>query len=187
MKYTVFLATGATAAAVASPSYLTWTADSQIRHGVRKTFGYTQATLYEGYEAAIALTKNQTLVDWYRGQIDDVIVKADGTIANWNYTHYSLDDYRIGNNILWWYDRTGEAKYKNAAKIIREQLDRHPKNKEGGYWHRSPIYTDQMWLDGIFMADTFYATWTKKFDNGNTTAWDTIVKQYDLVLIPFQP
>ncbi|KAJ4991618.1 glycosyl hydrolase family 88 [Stagonosporopsis vannaccii] len=179
MKYSIFLATGATAAAVASPSYLTWTADSQIRHGVRKTFGYTQATLYEGYEAAIALTKNQTLVDWYRGQIDNVIVKADGTIANWNYSHYSLDDYRIGNNILWWYDRTGEAKYKNAAKIIREQLNRHPQNKEGGFWHRSPIYKDQMWLDGIFMADTFYATWTKKFDNGNATAWNHIVKQFD--------
>ena len=179
MKHTLLLATGASAAALASPSYLAWTADSSIRHGVRQTFGYTQATLYEGFEAAIALTKNQTLVDWYKGQIDDVVVQANGTIKNWNYTHYSLDDYRIGNNFLWWYERTGDEKYKTASKIIREQLNRHPQNKEGGFWHRSPIYKDQMWLDGIFMADTFYATWTRKFDNGNATAWNHIVKQFD--------
>ncbi|KAH6621951.1 glycosyl hydrolase family 88-domain-containing protein [Boeremia exigua] len=181
MKYTLLYATGATAAAVANPTYLAWTADSQIRHGVRKTFGYTQATLYEGIEASIALTKNQTLVDWYRSQIDDVVVRTDGSIPNWNLTHYSLDDYRIGNNLLWWYDRTGDAKYKTAAQTIRNQLNRHPQNKEGGFWHRSPIYKDQMWLDGIFMADTFYATWTKKFDNGNATAWNHIVKQFDLI------
>ncbi|UPX20087.1 Unsaturated rhamnogalacturonyl hydrolase [Ascochyta rabiei] len=179
MKHSWLFVSAATAAAVANPSYLTIAADSSIRHGVRQTFGYTQATLYEGFEAAIQLTKNQTLVDWYQGQIDNVVVRSDGTIANWNYTHYSLDDYRIGNNFLWWYERTGEEKYKTAAKTIREQLNRHPQNKEGGFWHRSPIYKDQMWLDGIFMADTFYAAWTSKFDAGNTTAWNHIVRQFD--------
>ncbi|KAF1931149.1 glycoside hydrolase family 105 protein [Didymella exigua CBS 183.55] len=180
MKSSLIFATGATAAAVANSSYLTWTADSQIRHGVRKTFGYTQATLYEGYEAAIALTHNQTLVDWYRGQIDP-LVAANGSIVNWNSTHYSLDDYRIGNNFLWWYDRTGEQKFKTAANTIREQLNRHPQNNEGGFWHRAPVYKDQMWLDGIFMADTFYATWTRKFDSDNATAWNHIVHQFDTI------
>lgn len=35
-----------------------------------------------------------------------------------------------------------------------------------------------MWLDGIFMGDSFYATWTATFDNDNTTAWDDIVLQF---------
>ncbi|KAJ4310581.1 hypothetical protein N0V94_008368 [Neodidymelliopsis sp. IMI 364377] len=181
MKCILLLASGAAAAAVANPSYLTQTADTFLRKGVKKTFGYTQATLYEGYEAAIQLTNNKTLVDWYRGQIDDVIVKPDGSIANWNASHYSLDDYRIGNNLIWWYERTGEEKYKKAAATIRAQLNRHPQNKEGGFWHRAPIYKDQMWLDGIFMADTFYATWTAKFDAENSTAWNHIVQQFALI------
>lgn len=36
-----------------------------------------------------------------------------------------------------------------------------------------------MWLDGIFMADSFYAKYTSLYDNDNTTAWDDIVQQYD--------
>ncbi|KAH9991330.1 glycoside hydrolase family 105 protein [Xylariaceae sp. FL0662B] len=167
------------AGAAATTSYLTWMADSFIQHGVDATFDYTKATLYEGYEAAYALTQNETYAEWYRGQIDDAVVQGDGKIKNWDYEYYSLDDYRIGNNIIWWYERTGEEKYKLAANIIREQLNRHPRTPTGGFWHRKPTYPDQMWLDGIFMADTFYAKWTSSFDNNNTTAWDDIVLQYD--------
>lgn len=38
-----------------------------------------------------------------------------------------------------------------------------------------------MWLDGIFMADSFYARWTHLFDKDNTTAWDDIFLQYNLI------
>ncbi|KAI1410088.1 glycoside hydrolase family 105 protein [Hypoxylon sp. FL1857] len=165
--------------AAASTSYLTWTADSFIQHGVKATSGYGEATLYEGYEAAYALTKNETYAEWYRGQIDGPVVLENGTIQNWNYSFYSLDDYRIGNNILWWYERTHEAKYRQAADIIREQLNRHPRTPTGGFWHRQPQYPNQMWLDGIFMADSFYAKWTSLFDEKNWTAWDDIARQYD--------
>ncbi|KAI0138650.1 glycoside hydrolase family 105 protein [Hypoxylon sp. NC0597] len=167
------------AGAAASKSYLAWTADSFIQHGVEVTKGYGEATLYEGYEAAYALTRNETYAEWYRGQIDGGVVLENGTIRNWNYSFYSLDDYRIGNNILWWYERTHEDKYKQAASIIRSQLDRHPRTPTGGFWHRAPNYPNQMWLDGIFMADSFYAKWTSLFDAKNETAWDDIARQYD--------
>lgn len=38
-----------------------------------------------------------------------------------------------------------------------------------------------MWLDGIFMADSFYAERTKEFDADNTAARDDIMLQYDLI------
>lgn len=38
-----------------------------------------------------------------------------------------------------------------------------------------------MWLDGIFMADSFYTKWTASFDADNQTAWDDIVLQFDLI------
>lgn len=171
----------ATTAAITPAEYLKWAADTYIREGVVKDYHYTTSVLYTGYEAAIGLTQNQTLVDWYRSQIDENVVLNNGSINDWDYTHYSLDDYRMGTNFLWWYNRTGEEKYKDAASIIRSQLNRHPRNVEGGFWHRSPIYANQMWLDGIFMADTFYATWTSLFDSSNETAWDHIALQFDLI------
>lgn len=164
---------------VASTSYLKWTADSFIQRGVEATRYYGEATLYEGYEAVFALAKNETYANWYHSQINDAVVFENGTIQGWKYDYYSLDDYRIGNNILWWFERTGDIKYKKAADVIRKQLDRHPRTPTGGFWHRDPNYPNQMWLDGIFMADSFYAKWTSLFDAENKTAWDDIALQYD--------
>lgn len=39
----------------------------------------------------------------------------------------------------------------------------------------------QMWLDGIYMLDVFYARWTHEFEPDNTTAWDDIALQFDLI------
>jgi hypothetical protein len=91
MKFLPFVFAGV-ASAAAQTSYLTRFADSFIRRGVEIDYGYTQATLYLGYEAAYELTKNKTLYNWYHDQID-AIVLDDGTIADWNYSFHSLDEY----------------------------------------------------------------------------------------------
>ena len=150
MKPILALLAGAAAAEAGTgvASYLTWAADSFIERGVQASFHYTQATLYLGYQAAYELMRNETYVEWYRGQIDALVLE-DGSIKDWDYEFYSLDDYRIGNNFLWWYERTGEEKYKLAADIIREQLNRHPRNQAGGFWHRKPVYPNQMWLEYV--------------------------------------
>lgn len=38
-----------------------------------------------------------------------------------------------------------------------------------------------MWLDGIYMAFTFYAKYTHLYDKDNQTAWDDIFLQYELM------
>lgn len=38
-----------------------------------------------------------------------------------------------------------------------------------------------MWLDGLYMAESFYARWTHQFDRLNVTAWDDILRQYRLI------
>ncbi|KAF4122266.1 hypothetical protein GMORB2_7258 [Geosmithia morbida] len=174
-------ATSVLAAAANMTTLLDQLTDSWIRRGVDFGFGYSEATLYTGVEASIGLSSNASVVSWYQSQIDEGVVNDDGTIRDWEYDFYSLDEYRIGNNLLWWYERTDEIKYKTAADTIRSQLDRHPRNPSGGFWHRAPDYPNQMWLDGIFMADSFYAKWTSAFEPDNTTAWDDIALQYDLI------
>lgn len=179
----------AAAGALAVPTRSSWVdrmADSYIQRGVPEGYNYGEATLYTGLEAVMAVSKNPTsrnesISAWYKKQIDDGVITDDGEIQGWDPEYYSLDDYRIGNNFLWWYEETGEEKYKSASNIIRDQLNRHPRNPSGGFWHREPNYPNQMWLDGIFMADSFYAKWTKEFDADNSTAWDEIILQYDLI------
>ncbi|KAL4863922.1 glycosyl hydrolase family 88-domain-containing protein [Aspergillus spectabilis] len=64
---------------------------------------------------------------------------------------------------------------------IRAMLDQHPRTATGGFWHRDPKYPNQTWLDGIFMADVFYARWTALFDAKNITAWGDIILQWDKI------
>ncbi|POS76829.1 cell wall glycosyl hydrolase YteR [Diaporthe helianthi] len=190
MRSSILLASGAAAAAVAvdlklasraintsTGSYLARMADTHIRRGIKLDFGYTNAVIYQGLEFAYELTKNESIADAYEKQMS--IINKDGTIKEYEYDFYSLDEYRFGMNTLWWYERTGEEKYKLAADGIRGMLDRHPRTPSGGFWHRAPIYENQMWLDGIFMADSFYAKYTSLYDNDNTTAWDDITLQFD--------
>ncbi|KAI1263378.1 family 105 glycoside hydrolase [Xylariaceae sp. FL1019] len=167
------------AGVAAQTSYLSRMADSQIRHGVDVNADYPTATLYKGFEYAIALTNNQSLIDFYESQMTP-LVEDDGTIVGFDYSYYSLDDYRFGMNLLYWYERTGEEKWRLAADGIWQMLQKQPRNNAGGFWHRSPTYPYQMWGDGIFMADSFYAKYTQLFDNSNTTAWDDIANQYKL-------
>ncbi|CRK14716.1 hypothetical protein BN1723_010435 [Verticillium longisporum] len=181
----LFFAVGATAAAVSKVAepILETMADSWIRNNreTQRAYWYGRAVVYNGYEAAYELYGNETLLSWYRAQIDEKVVLENGTIVGFRPEHYSLDDYRIGLNFIYWYERTGEQKYATAAATIRGMLDRHPRTPTGGFWHRSPIYKNQMWLDGIYMADSFYAKYTEVFEPNNSTAWDDIILQYDKI------
>ncbi|KZL85300.1 cell wall glycosyl hydrolase [Colletotrichum incanum] len=152
--------------------------DSMIRRRVNPSFHYDQATLYTSFEAVYEFTSNNTLYDYYRAQIDAVVF-PNGTINGFNHSRYSLDPYRFGNNILFWYEQTGEQRYRKAADNIKATLDNHPRTPTGGFWHREVVYPNQMWLDGIYMADTFYAKYVSLFQPQNRTAWDDIMLQFD--------
>ena len=42
------------------------------------------------------------------------------------------------------YEQTKDEKYKKALDLLRSQLDTHPRNADGGFWHKK-IYENQMW------------------------------------------
>ena len=171
---------GAAALPGCNISYANLMTDSMIRHGVEPHWHYDQATLYTSFEAIYELTGNETLYDYYHGHVDGLVLD-NGDIVDYNFTRYSLDNYRFGNNVLWFYKQTGEEKYKLAADKILAAVLSHPRNPSGGLWHRIGVYPDQMWLDGIYMADSFYAKYVSEFQPDNQTAWDDIVLQYDLI------
>lgn len=118
-------------------------------------FNYTQGMIADAL-IAIANRTGRTADYDYAQQWLDRFVRPDGTIDEQAYPLklYSLDRVRPGPALLWTYDRTKDEKYLKAAKLLASQLDTQPKTSDGGYWHRS-TYPNQMWLDGIYMADVF--------------------------------
>lgn len=133
MKFAIFLALGATAASK-EHSYLTWLADTFIDTGVESDFGYQDAVLYLGFQKAYELSGDNKYFDWYKDQLDGHVVLEDGSIKDWNYSRYVLDEYRMGNNYLYLYDQTGDEKYRSAADIVRQMLNVYPRSPHGAFW-----------------------------------------------------
>ena len=94
---------------------------------------------------------------WYDAAIDN-----DGTIYKYKQGNYSLDHICPGRTLFQLYDLTGKAKYRKAMDVLYAQLQSQPRTKEGGFWHKQ-IYPDQMWLDGLYMAEPFYAEYTVRY------------------------
>jgi rhamnogalacturonyl hydrolase YesR len=162
--------------------FSTWMSSSWLSKGQKLNNHYVMAVIHEAIQKA-GTTQDDTELLTYASNAVSSLVSENGTLKGWNATYYTLDDIRFGNNILYWWNAGGrtEKKYEIAAKRLRQQLDRWPRTPTGGFWHRAPDYKDQMWLDGIYMADTFYATYTSYFEPDNTTAWNEIELQFDLV------
>ncbi|RYP58506.1 hypothetical protein DL769_008922 [Monosporascus sp. CRB-8-3] len=81
-----------------------------------------------------------------------------------------------------WRERTDDEKYKEVARVVREQSDKTPRTATGpraGSGIATRIYPNQMWLDGMLDGGFFYAKWARLFDADNTTARDDIVLQFD--------
>ncbi|HEX3073823.1 MAG TPA: glycoside hydrolase family 88 protein, partial [Ignavibacteriales bacterium] len=61
---------------------------------------------------------------------------------------------------------------------LRSQLKTHPRTSEGGFWHKK-IYPNQMWLDGLYMAEPFYTQYAQTFNEPE--ALNVVAKQFELI------
>ena len=96
--------------------------------------------------------------DWY-----DAIIGEDGSIGvNYKLSNYSSDHICPGRTLFQLYDITGKEKYRKAMDNLYLQIKQQPRTKEGGFWHKQ-IYPDQMWLDGLYMVEPFYAEYTERY------------------------
>ena len=73
---------------------------------------------------------------------------------------------------------TGDDKYGRAASLLWEQLKAQPRTAEGGFWHKQR-YPHQMWLDGLYMAEPFYAEYAAQFGEPKAS-FDDIALQFKL-------
>jgi unsaturated rhamnogalacturonyl hydrolase len=93
----------------------------------------------------------------------DYFVQEDGSIKTYDIKEYNLDNINTASNLFFLYEKTGENKYKLALDHVREQLTGMPRTKEGSFWHKE-IYPNQVWLDGLYMAEPFYMKYETLFN-----------------------
>ncbi|HXR49077.1 MAG TPA: glycoside hydrolase family 88 protein [Candidatus Limnocylindrales bacterium] len=90
-------------------------------------------------------------------------IRPDGEINGYKPQDGSLDNIAPGRTVLALWEITRDERYRNAAILLRKQLDTQPRTRDGGFWHKQR-YPHQMWLDGLYMTEPFYAAYSKSFD-----------------------
>jgi len=99
----------------------------------------------------------------YARSYADRFINANGEIEGYKMSDFNIDKVNSGKFLFDLYNRTGEAKYKQAIQLLRDQLKGQPRTSEGGFWHKNR-YPNQMWLDGLYMGAPFYAQYAKELN-----------------------
>jgi unsaturated rhamnogalacturonyl hydrolase len=123
--------------------------------GAPWAWNYELGTLLEGMDA-VQLSSGDVRYLKYIQSAVDALVAADGSIPTLKPEEHQLDNILLGRQLLFLYRETQEKRYLTAATFLWEQLGAQPRNAEGGYWHKQR-YPNQMWLDGLYMAEPFRA------------------------------
>lgn len=124
-------------------------------------WSYDQCVILKGVEGLWEATGDGKYFEYMQKSMD-VFVNDEGDIRTYEFADFNLDNILCGRILLTLYKVTGNQKYYKAASTLRKQLTEQPRIKEGGFWHKK-IYPNQMWLDGLYMAEPFYAEWAETF------------------------
>lgn len=102
----------------------------------------------------------------YAERYYDTIVRPGGEVLTYKKSKYNLDHICPGRPLFELYDRTGAGRWKIVIDTLYAQLREHPRNADGGFWHKQ-VYPHQMWLDGLYMAQPFYAEYARRYLSGD--------------------
>jgi unsaturated rhamnogalacturonyl hydrolase len=137
-------------------------------------WSYDLGVIYEGFDAIWKKTGEASYFKTMQKSMDSYLSK-EGAINNYKPGDFNIDNVKNGRTLLALYKVTLQPKYFKAATSLWEQLQQQPRTKEGGFWHKK-IYPNQMWLDGLYMGEPFYAEYAALI--GNDKAFDDIANQF---------
>ncbi|RVT74415.1 glycoside hydrolase family 88 protein [Flavobacterium sufflavum] len=138
---------------------------------------YKIGMILTAYEKLYAKTANQKYFDYIKGYAD-TLIDSTGAFQNFNPQDHNIDFINAGKILFGLYNKTKEQKYFTALKTLRRQFDDYPRTPSGGFWHKK-IYPNQMWLDGLYMGEPFYARYTAEFEKGEKL--NDVAHQFELL------
>lgn len=92
----------------------------------------------------------------------ETYVTPEGDIPNYETRQYNIDSINCGKALFFALDETGDARYRKAIEYHMQRLREHPRCQCGSFWHKE-LYPNQIWLDGLYMAEPFYMAYEMRF------------------------
>lgn len=140
-------------------------------------WSYDIGVVLQGVRLAYQQTHDPSYLAYIQATMDQYINEA-GHILNYDVAPMNSDFVNNGKLLLFLFKVTGSAKYRRAADLLYKQIQQMPRTSDGGFWHKR-IYTEQMWLDGLYMVEPFYAEYILMF--GHEDKITDIIHQFELI------
>ena len=147
-----------------TPDLPIWNIES-IRQGKKPHWNYIDGCMITSLLALCEITGEKKYFDFAESFID-YYVADDGSILGYDVEKYNLDDLNEGRVLFELYRKTGKEKYRIAIENQKKQLDGQPRTCTGNFWHKL-IYPNQIWLDGLYMAQVFNTMYAKEYEGGD--------------------
>lgn len=126
----------------------------KIRAGKKPSWNYMDGCMIKAIIELYHITKNEKYLQ-FADDFIDYFVNDDGSIQSYDPKEYNLDNVNAGKTLFDLYQLTGKEKYRKAIDTVYSQLQGQPRTSTGNFWHKM-IYPNQIWLDGLYMAQPFY-------------------------------
>jgi unsaturated rhamnogalacturonyl hydrolase len=140
-------------------------------------WNYEQGLILEALFQVYKYTGEKKYFEFIKNNLDQYI-DDEGKIKTYKLENFNIDLVNPGRALLHTYNETKIEKFKKAADTLRKQILLQPRTPSGGFWHKQ-IYPNQMWLDGLYMGQPFYALYSKMFQQ--VEFYDDIIKQFKLI------
>jgi len=158
-----------------SPEKTAWNIE-RVRQGKPASWNYIDGCMLTALLEMSRILGDSRYADFVEMFVDSFI-GGDGAIRTFESDKQTLDDINEGRVLFPLYEMTGKEKYRLAAENLRKALDNQPRTHQGSWWHKA-IYPNQVWLDGIYMAQVFSALYEKHFGQGD---YSDIISQLRIV------
>lgn len=148
-----------------------------IKQGKEPHWNYIDGCMMTSLLSLYHETHDTKYIDFVKKFID-FYVNDQGDIKGYHKENYSTDDICESRVLFDLYQIYGDTKYQKAIEKTYEQVKEQPRTFEGNFWHKK-IYPNQVWLDGLFMAQPFYTRYETTFHNKQN--YEDIKKQFEVV------
>jgi len=135
----------------------------KLREGKINGWNYIDGCMMIALLNLHKITGQQRYYDFAEAYLD-YYVREDGSLLGYDEETYNLDNICEGRVLFDVYAMSGKEKYRRAIETLYGQIKRQPRTHEGNFWHKA-IYPNQVWLDGLYMAQVFYTRYTTQFEN----------------------
>ncbi|MGN0322158.1 MAG: glycoside hydrolase family 105 protein, partial [Oliverpabstia sp.] len=153
--------------------------DDYLNHynNYKTYWNYEDGCVLVGAQQLYEATGEEKYFDFVKTYVD-AWVTEDGTITNYEIGKHSIDNINPSKVLFFLYQKTGEEKYRKAIEFTMNELRTHPRCDCGNFFHKA-VYPNQIWLDGLYMAQPFYMAYETEFNKKEH--YNDIIRQFENV------